>query len=243
MSNINKISILFFGLLSQLFCIQLHADNNVKIIYNIKYGLVNGGKAMVEKRDTVFGGKKCIYYRLEGNTTGLTDKIFKVHDTYESIVDANTHLPYVAVRNAKEKSYRYYNKVFFYHQKDSIFSERTGGMKVPPQLIDILSAFFYMVNVYDMDTLTEGYSLTLHTINGHDIQKMKVKYVNNEIVQTDIGNSLCYVIAPEVKKGKLLKSSSGFKFYIAQNEKIPYQIEIETKVGKIEAMPIEIIRK
>ncbi|NLJ21204.1 MAG: DUF3108 domain-containing protein [Bacteroidales bacterium] len=242
MRNIYRFKVIAFGLLFQSFFSPLLAGNNMKIIYNIKYGFVNGGKAMVEKRDTVYGGKKCIYYRLEGNTTGLTDKIFKVHDTYESIVDARTHLPYLAVRNVKEKSYRYYNKVFFYHQNDSIFSERTGGMKVPPQLIDILSAFFYMVNVYDMDTLKEGYSLILPTINGHDIQKMKVKYVNNEIIQTDIGSSLCYVIAPEMKKGKLLKNSSSLKFYIAQNEKIPYQIEIETKVGKIEAMPIEIIK-
>lgn len=242
MRSTYKFKVIILGFLSQVFLTHLQASNHVKIIYNIKYGFVNGGKAIVEKKDTLYGGKKCIYYRLQGNTIGLTDKIFKVHDTYESIVDAHTHLPYVAVRDAKEKSYRYYNKVYFYHQKDSIFSERTGGMKVPPQLIDILSAFFYMVNVYDMDTLKEGYSLVLPTINGHDIQKMKVKYVNNEIIQTDIGSSLCYVIAPEMKKGKLLKNSSSLKFYIAQNEKIPYQIEIETKVGKIEAMPIEVIK-
>lgn len=53
-----------------------YSQNDIKIIYNLKLGLINGGTATMIKKDTLYNNKKCIYYLLEGNTNGLTDKIF-----------------------------------------------------------------------------------------------------------------------------------------------------------------------
>ena len=115
-----------------------NARNTTEIIFNLKYGMMKGGEAKMIVRDTVYNGKKAIHYYMEGKTTGVTDVIFKVHDIYESIVDAETHLPLKAIRNIKERSYRYYNEVYFYQNNDSIYSKRTGGIKVPHELTDII---------------------------------------------------------------------------------------------------------
>lgn len=54
-----------------------YSQNDIKIIYNLKLGLINGGTATMIKKDTLYNNKKCIYYLLEGNTDGLTDKYFR----------------------------------------------------------------------------------------------------------------------------------------------------------------------
>lgn len=229
-----------FVMISPLLLTKGYSQNDIKIIYNLKLGLINGGTATMIKKDTLYNSKKCIYYLLEGNTKGLTDKIFSVHEKYESIVDASTHLPYVALRKAKERSYQYYNKVFFYRENDSIYSERTGGKKVPKDLTDILSVFFYFVNTYDMDKMEEGNAITIPTINGHKIDDLKITFVKNQVLKNELGTEICYLLTPKIKKGKVLKSSDGLKFYLSQKEKIPIQIEIETKVGTLKAVPVEM---
>ena len=94
--------------------------NREILVFDLKLGFVNGGEAILTIRDTSFNGKKAVDYHLKGYTTGITDKIFKVDDIYESTVDAKSYLPYRSVRNIKERNY---NEVFHYHDKDSIFSE------------------------------------------------------------------------------------------------------------------------
>ncbi|MGV8092022.1 MAG: DUF3108 domain-containing protein [Mangrovibacterium sp.] len=113
-----------------------------KLKYDLRYSIFKGGEAKLTVTNTTYENKPALHYHLEGNTTGVTDRLFSVHDIYESWVNPKTILPYKFIRNVKERKYRYYNETFFFHDNDSIFSQRTGGKKVPGNLTDILTAFF-----------------------------------------------------------------------------------------------------
>lgn len=219
-----------------LFSIQdVQGKMRERLVFDLKLGFVKGGEAVLIIKDTVYNGNNAIDYHLKGRTTGLTDKLFKVDDVYESTVDARTYLPYRAVRNIKERKYRYYNEVFFYQDIDSIISKKTGKIKVPENLTDILSVFFYFVRQGMVHNIDEGKAVVIPTINGHDIKQIKIRFEGFEDIQTKMGPVTCYVLSPVMEKGKVLNRSDGLRFYISKDKKIPIQLDFDTKAGTLRA--------
>ena len=210
--------------------------NREILVFDLKLGFVKGGEAILTIRDTSFNGKKAVDYHLKGYTTGITDKIFKVDAIYESTVDAKSYLPYRSVRNIKERKYRYYNEVFHYHDKDSIFSEKTGWAKVPDNLTDILTVFFYFAKNNMIDDIGKGKTVVLPTLNGHEVQNIKIRFNGYEMLETPMGPLESMVLSPVVDKGKVLKRSDGLKFYISKDSHIPVQLDFETKAGTLRAI-------
>ena len=228
--------IFFFLLLLAASPVCLTANNRAELTYNLRYGFVKGGEARIVIKDTVFQGRKAVYYFMEGKTSGITDKLYRVSNIYESIVDAGTYLPIKAIRNVREGSYRYYNEVFFYHNRDSIYSKRTGGIKVPPKLTDILSVFFYFVKQDYVTRVEKGRYVSLPVINGHHISTVRIKHNGIQMVDTELGRVSSYILLPEVEKGKVLKTSDGLTFYITEKDKVPVQFDLDLKVGTLRAM-------
>lgn len=101
------------------------------ISYDLKFGVMKAGEAKLVITDTTFNGKRAVHYYLEGQTTGLTDKLFKVYDIYESTVDPSTMLPYRAVRNIRERKYRYYDEVLFFTIRIRFSASVTAAKKYP----------------------------------------------------------------------------------------------------------------
>jgi hypothetical protein len=217
-----------------LICALAVAQPKEELKYNLRYSIFRGGEATLKEIDTIYQGKKAVHFHLEGNTVGLADKLFSVHDIYESIVDPQTFLPYMAIRNVKEKNYRYYNKVYFFNENDSIYSTRNGGEKVPHNLVDFLTAFFYLRNNDYLDRLDVGEEFTIPVHHADDHFMMKCKYMGTETIHSGLGKVKCHVISPRVEKGKILKRSDGLKFYITQDKaRIPLLLEFDMKVGAL----------
>lgn len=206
------------------------------IFFNMKFGIVKGGEAEFIISDTIFNGKPAIHYYMVARTTGLTDKLFGVNDVYETIVDAETRLPLKSIRNIKEKKYRWYNETLYYHDIDSLNSQRTGWREMPDNLVDILSVFFYFINKHLIDDIESGKTVTLPTFHADKIEEVTIKYIGKEVTKTDMGNINTYILAPVVNKGKLLKRSDGLKFFISQENKVPVLLEFDMRVGALRAV-------
>ena len=207
-----------------------------RIRYNLKFGFVKGGEAVLVITDTVFNGKPAIHYFMEGKTTGLTDKLFGVNDVYETTVDAETRLPLKSIRNIKEGKYRWYNETLFYHDIDSLNSQKTGWREMPENLVDIISVFFYFINHHLFEEIEVGHTVTLPTFHADKINDVTVKYLGEDRVETDMGKIDCFVLAPVVDKGKLLKRSDGLKFFVSKETKMPVFLEFDMKVGALRAI-------
>ena len=207
-----------------------------RLAFDLKLGFVKGGEAVMTIKDTSFNGRPARLFNLKGRTTGITDKIFDVNNEYESIIDSSSYLPYKAMRNAKERKYRYYNEVFFYHDIDSAYSVKSGWMKVPHDLTDFLTVFFYFVKHYALNDSTQDRAIELSTLHGHEVQKIKIKFGGSEMVESKMGGVDCYVLSPVVEKGKILRKADGIKLYISKEGKIPVRLDFETKVGTLRAL-------
>ncbi len=206
------------------------------LLFDLKFSFAKGGEAVLSITDTVFNGKPAIRYSMIGRTTGITDKIFGVNDAYETIVDAETHLPLKSIRNIKENKYRWYNETLYYHDIDSINSQKSGWRAVPDNLVDILSVFFYFINMHLIDDIGHGSYVTLPTFHADKIEDVTIRFMGEEKIETELGEINTFVLAPIVNEGKLLKRSDGLKFYISQEKKIPVLIEFDMKLGILKAV-------
>ncbi len=218
------------------FAIQSTPAKEIRIKLNLKFGFVKGGEAEMVITDTVFNGEPAIQYYVMGKTTGLANKLYGVYDIYETTVDANTHLPLKTIRNVKEGSYRRYNETLFYHDIDSINSQRSGWREVPDNLVDLISVFFYFIHKNPFTELNPGDAVTYPTINADKISDVSIKYLREENLSTEVGNIDCYVLTPTVEKGRVLKRSDGVKFYLSKKNKIPVYIEFEMRVGALKGV-------
>lgn len=206
------------------------------IRFNLKFGFLKGGEAEMIIRDTVFNGKPAFHYYMMGQTTGLAEKLYGVYDIYETTVDAETFLPLKTIRNVKEGDYNRYNETLFYHDVDSIYSQRSGWRKVPPNLVDMISILFYFLHNQPFDNLTPGDGVTYPTLNADKVSDISVKFLREEMVETDIGPINCYVLSPTVAKGKVLKRADGVRFYISKEKKVPVFVTFDMRVGSLKAV-------
>jgi len=226
----------FFFIILMLLLGQNVLATEYRIRFNLKFSLFKGGEAELTITDTVYNGKPAIHYHMLGQTTGLADKLYGVYDIYETTVDAETYLPLKTIRNVKEANYRRYNETYFFHDKDSIYSQRSGGRKVPENLVDIISVFFYFVHNHAIDQMAPGDGITYPTINADKISDVSVRFMREEQVETDIGNVDSYVLNPSVRKGKVLDRPNGIYFYMSKEKKLPVLIIFEMRVGALKAV-------
>ncbi len=206
-----------------------------KIIFDLKFGFIKGGEAKLVISDTIFNDQRAIHYYMVGRTTGVTDKLFGVNDVYETFVDYETRLPLKSIRNIKEGQYTWYNETLYYHDVDSINSQKSGGRSVPDNLVDIISVFFYFIHHYLDDGIQQGLKVTMPTFHADEIKDYSVMYMGDKVVETKNGNVNCYVLAPNVDKGKVLKRSDGLKIYVSKETKLPILLEFDMRVGALKA--------
>lgn len=206
-----------------------------KIRFDLKFGFIKGGEANLIISDTIFNNQKALHYYMVGRTTGLANKLYGVNDIYETIVDYETRLPLKSIRNIKEGEYRWYNETMYYHEIDSINSQKSGWRSVPDNLVDIISVFFYFIHHYLGDGMQQGLSVTMPTFHADEIKDYSVKYMGDETIDTNMGKIDCYILAPNVDKGKVLKRSDGLKFYVSKKSKLPVLLEFDMRVGSLRA--------
>jgi hypothetical protein len=228
----NRLLLLFFAF---LFSLSVSAKKEV-IRFNLKLGFIKGGEAELTITDTVFNNKPAIKYHINGRTTGLANTLYAVNDTYETIVDAETHLPLKAIRNIREKKYRWYNETLFYHDIDSLNSQRSGWHEMPENTVDMVSSFFYFVLKNNIDEMEPNNEIELASFHADKIDTVTVKYLGTEVIKTDLGEIDSYVLSPVVAKGKLFKRSNAMKFYISRELKLPVLLDFEMKVGALRAV-------
>ena len=83
--------------------------------------------------------------------------------------------------------------------------------------------------------MQQGLQVTLPTYHADDISDVTVKYLGDDWLDTSNGRVECYVLAPVVDKGKVLKRSDGMKFYVSKETKLPIMLEFDMRVGALRA--------
>jgi hypothetical protein len=217
-----------------LFGLHANAEPLEEMEYILRFGFIKGGKATLVAQNEKLNRVQTIHYRMRGRTTGIVDKIYEVNDVFESWVDPDTYLPVKSVRTVKEQKYRFYDEVAYDHVSDSLFSLKKGAQKVPPNVNDLISVFFYIRQNKYFEDMLSGKSIQIPIFHGDELFLMELKFVGIETIDTKIGRKQCYVVSPVVPKGKLLKSSDDLKIYITKDaNRLPIYAEFELVLGAL----------
>jgi hypothetical protein len=214
--------------------LRIYSQPIEEMEYSLRFGFLKGGKANLVAERERLNKKQTIHYHVRGRTTGLVDHIYEVNDVFDCWVDPITNLPVKSVRSVKEQKYRFYDEVFYDHVNDSIFSLKSGRKKVPDNVNDLISVFFYIRQHQYFDALLAGKDVELPVFHGEQLFVIKLVYMGLETIDTKIGKKQCYVVSPKVPQGKLLKDSDGLKIYITKDaNRLPIYAEFEFLVGAL----------
>jgi hypothetical protein len=208
--------------------------------YVAHFGLINAGAATLHIRDSVYLGKNVFHAKAQAYTTGLADKLYKVRDIYESLFDTTSGLPYFSIRNIKEGGYKYYNEVQFFHKDKKIISKRSGEKVVPAEILDMLSAYYYMRNAMFDKIKKVGDTVVLDTYFADEIFPLKMRYVGDEKVRTKMGKFNAMKFSPVVEPGRVFDSEDDVTIWISKDKNyIPLQIRIDLIIGSIKCDLVE----
>jgi len=217
-----------------IFAQKLSAQPIEEMEYILRFGFIKGGKATLTAQNEKLNKRSAIHYRMRGKTTGMVDRIFEVNDIYESWVDPKTYLPMKSVRNVREQKYRFYDEVIYDHTNDSVFSLKEGRIKVPNNVNDLVSVFFFIRQNQYFESMLAGKRVEIPVFHGDELFMMYLEYRGKETIDTKIGRKECYVVSPKVPKGKLLKGSDDLKIYItADGNRLPIYAEFNLMLGAL----------
>lgn len=208
-----------------------------KLTYSLKYGFFRGGYITLSVKDTVWHGVNTQELELFAKSSGTIDVLFKIRDKYVSYVNPITDQPLKSIRDISEGRYRYYNEVLYDYNtlsEDSITiqSKRSGEVRVPKNIQDIVSAFYYGRRYKFNDDLKVGDIVEFTTYFSDAIFPFKIKYMGTETIKTNFGKKECYLFHPVTEVGRVFKTEEDMKIWITRDDnRIPIKLSVNLKVG------------
>ncbi len=207
--------------------------------YQVHFGWLVGGTASLNVREMDFRGKKIYYAKAKAKSIGLTDKIYTVRDTYSSFIDAKTGKPIKSIRDIRENDYRYYNEVYFNHNNNKVKSTKSGEHKVPNDMFDVLSAFYYARRTL-FDNLKEGDVIILNTFFEDEVFPLKIRYKGIESISSPVGKIKCLKFNPIVEPGRIFDSEDDMKIWVSNDKNhVPIRVQFDLIVGSLKCDLIE----
>jgi len=217
------------------------AGENLK--YLVHYGWIDGGVASLKVENSSLYDRNVYHIIMNARTKGITDKLYRVDDTYESFILPETGLPLKSIRNIKEGNYRNYNEVLFNQDEDYVVSLLTGKHYVPDSTLDILSAFFFLRNILTekgSTGLKDNEIIKMSTYFGDEIYPLVIRYKGKETIKTDLGKVRCIKFQPVTEVGRVFDENDDMTIWISDDLNfVPIRVQFELFIGSLNCDLIE----
>ncbi len=210
------------------------------LVYSVKYGFVKGGEGHFYVSDTIINGRHANHIVCAGRTTGVADAFFKVRDSYESYLDAETQLSVMSKRNIREGRYKY-NDVVTYNRSDNSINKSikkrdnpvvNDSHEVPARILDIVGAFYHARNNAFNTGLVVGDTICYETFFSNQVFPLYIKYRGTETIKTIFGKQECYKFSPITEVGRSFKTEDDMHIWITKDDNcLPVKIKFDLTVG------------
>jgi hypothetical protein len=206
--------------------------------YQIHYGFIRGGEAILTIRESVLEGKKVNNLYLNAVTVGLASVLYQVNDTYQSFTDIDTNWPYKSIRDIKENSYKHYSTQTFDHwsRTDSSVcnSSITGNIVVVKGCQDILSSVYYLRSMMVNRKPLPNEQFIVHTYFTDEKYPLIIRFKGYEKIKTKYGTIECQKYMPEVITGRVFQSKDDMAVWFSNdNNFIPIRVKLEIYIGAV----------
>ena len=204
-------------------------------------GWVKAGNATLTVKDEKFNDKDVYHVVGKGWTSGMIKWFFKVKDRYESYFDKTTLLPYKFIRNINEGGHTKDLEIDF-NQKENkahVFDKKHNTRKTfdtTPNIQDMVSTYYYLRNTIDISKLKIGDEIRTDMFFDEENYGFKLKYLGEEIIDTDFGRIETIKFRPYVMAGRVFKEEESLTLWVSKDKnKLPLRIKADLRVGSLRA--------
>ena len=174
-----------------------------------------------------------------GKTVGPINWFFKVNDRYESYFDKKNTSPYKFIRNINEGGYTKNLSIYFDHNLDkaiinNIKTNEKTEKHINANSHDLISIIYYLRTNFNFKDIDSNNEITINTFFDYQNNKMKMKYLLTEVINTTFGKIKCLKIKPYVKSGRIFKKKESLTVWVtADKNRVPIRIKADLAVGAI----------
>ncbi len=216
-----------------------------KLTFEISYGFVNAGEAVMEidKNYQTINGRKCYDIRFYVNSSSSFEWVYKVRDFYRTYVDAEGLFPWRFEQHIKEGNYQRDFEAIFDQQNlkaktytgDKDPKKFEGEFDIPEYTQDAMSAFYY-ARTFDYSKMKEGDKISLQNFYKDKTYPLDVRYLGKETIEVPAGEFRCIKVEPLVQEGGLFKSEGSIVVWMTDDERrMPVKVKTKVIIGSIDA--------
>lgn len=208
--------------------------------FRMRYGFLNASYAIATVRETTFKDQAVYHVAATGKTTGFARWFFKVDDYFDSYFEKDIVRPIRFVRNISEGNYKRHVEIDFDHINQSgimhdLLRKTKTEISFAPNLQDLVSAFYFLRNHFDLEGIRVGETASLHMIYDKKPFAFQFRFLGYENVKTKFGVVPCVKFRPYVEEGRIFKKESGLSLWVSNdNNRIPIKIVAELSVGSLD---------
>lgn len=205
-----------------------------KLFYKIRYGLIKGGEASLTIDVIPVGNTYLFHIKALAQTTGVVGSMVTIRDIYESYVDIHSGLPVKSIRNILEHHYTSYNEVLFFRDENYVKSLKSGKHDAPPDILDILSAFYFARRHLFSNDLKKEEVIKMKTFFDDRFFDINIKYKNTEKIRSKFGKINCYRFVPATTLNGTFKKENQLQIWVTADENyIPVKIRVKLPIGSL----------
>lgn len=196
-------------------------------------GSITGGKATLEVKNEnkVLNNRSTYHVVGEGKTTGFIELFYKIHDRFESYFDQDALIARQFVRRTRENNYKKDDLVVF-RQEDLLAVSLTKIVKVPANMQDVISAFYY-ARTLDISNLEPGGIIHVPFFLDDSVYNSRVIFKGRETVKIKLGKFRCIAFRPMVATGYAFDDPYPITIWLTDDaNRMPVLIESEQSVGR-----------
>ena len=209
--------------------------------FRIHYGLFNASFATLEVKESTLHNQPVYHVVGKGRSTGLLHLFFKVDDNYETYIHKNSGVPLRFIRQIDEGGHTKDIQIDFDHQTNTahVFNRKYNEKKsfqVQENVHDMLSAFYYLRNNLDVDSISPGEMMLMNMFFDNENHDFKLKFLGREVVKTKLGNIATLKFKPYVLAGRVFKEQESLTIWVSDDKnRMPVKIKADLAVGSLDA--------
>jgi hypothetical protein len=203
---------------------------NQKLVYSVQWHLLNAGTTTILIQRSPSGE----HLHSTADTSGMTNKIYPVHDTFDAEIDPRTFCTRTVSRHAEEGSRRLDRKIRFDYQAAKVQvddvdlkadKKKHSELDIPPCVTDVVSGFFYASSL----SLAPGFSETFPVNDGGKTSDVKISVEDHSRVKVPSGEFQTIRVKAEPITGPLKGKGQLWVWFTDDDRHIP--VQMKSKLG------------
>jgi len=203
------------------------------------FGIPVGSGWIEVKERVLVDGRDAYHIEAQGHTNEILSKLYPIHDTLHSYLDAETLQPLRFEKDQREGRYRAHEIVTFDHAKrvatyQSLLNKSVKTIELPDAFQDLISAIYWLRT----QPLQPDHSFNVNLYTDEKIYRTEIMVtgpVSLELLKR--GTFPCVIVEPKAEfKGLLVKRGRIWAYVTTGEHRIPLLVKATTPWGAMSAV-------